>query len=75
MQQLLYPVIDILPGTIVRKQILTLLPLILLLTLPKAQVQGRYDEQVKHCRGDQATQDDNGHRMLDLVTRDRELDD
>ena len=30
---------------------------------PEPQVQGGDDEQVEHRRGDQATQDDNGHRL------------
>ena len=44
--------------------------ILLLLVLSEAQVEGGDDEQVEHGRGDQATQDDDGHRVLDLVAGD-----
>src|SRR5207248_2769655 len=37
---------------------------------PEPQVQGGDDEQVEHRRGDQATQDDNGHRVRYFLTWD-----
>ena len=36
---------------------------------PEPQIQRRHDEQVEQCRGDHATQDDDRHWVLDLVTR------
>ncbi len=61
MQQLAYSVVDILPSAAVSKQSLL---------IPEPQVQGGHDEQVEHRRGDQATQDNDGHRVLDLVAGD-----
>src|SRR5918996_1072050 len=37
-------------------------------TRPKAQVKGGDDEQVEQRRSDETTQDDDRHRILDLVT-------
>ena len=65
MQQLPYSSIGILLSAALEMQSLLLLPL-----LPEPQVQGGDDEQVEHRRGDQSTQDDNRHRVLNLVTRD-----
>ncbi len=48
---------------------------ILLSSPPETQVEGGDDEEVEQCRGDQPSEDDHRHGVLDLVSGDATLDD